>query len=94
MVTYIRPASGKQGRRDEYDARAIVNRFVADFWRAKILTSPEEFTSYQHLREKGLPLIETYEGKSNQANHTMLIVSNHVELEKGLNFEQERWLDE
>ena len=76
------------------DVRVIVNRFVADFWRAKILTAPGEFTGYQHLREKGLPLIEAYEGKKNQANHTMLVVSNHVESEKGLTDEQERWMDE
>lgn len=76
------------------DVRCIVNRFVVDFWRAKILTNPGEFTGYQHLREKGLPLIESYEGKPNQANHTMLVVSNHVVIQNGLNAEQEKWMDE
>ena len=76
------------------DVRSIVNRFVADFWRAKILTAPGEFEGYQHLKDKGLPLIESYEGKPNQANHTMLVVSNHVVVKNGLNAEQERWMDE
>lgn len=76
------------------DVRSIVNRFVADFWRAKILTAPGEFSGYQHLREKGLPLIESYEGKPNQANHIMLVVSNHVNITNRPNAEQERWMDE
>lgn len=76
------------------DIRGIVNRFVADFWRAKILTAPGEFSGYQHLRKKGLPLIDSYEGKPNQANHTMLVVSNHVNIKNIPNAEQERWMDE
>ena len=76
------------------EVRSIVNRFIGDFWRAKILTAPGEFEGYQHLRDKGLPLIESYEGKPNQANHTMLVVSNHVKLTNGLTTEQERWMDE
>ena len=36
----------------------IVNHFVTDFWKAKILTAPNEFNDYKFLREKGLPLIE------------------------------------
>lgn len=60
------------------DIKPIINHFVTDFWKAKILTAPNEFKDYEFLREKGLPLIEKYEGKINQANHTMLIVSNHI----------------
>lgn len=71
----------------------IVNHFVTDFWKAKILTAPNEFNNYKFLREKGLPLIEEYEGKANQANHTMLIVSNHVNKLTKLNVSQEDWMD-
>ena len=71
----------------------IVNHFVTDFWKAKILTAPNEFNNYKFLREKGLPLIEEYEGKANQANHTMLIVSNHVNKLTKLNVSQEDWID-
>ena len=63
------------------------------FWKAKILTAPNEFKDYKHLREKGLPLIEEYEGKINQANHTMLIVSNHINQLIKLNDPQEDWMD-
>lgn len=76
------------------DARAIFNRFVADFWKARILTAPREFNDYQHLKDKGLKLIEQYEGSPNLANHTMLIVVNHVNMEVRLNAQQEAWMDE
>ena len=75
------------------DIKPIINHFVADFWKAKILTAPNEFNDYKFLREKGLPLIEEYEGKTNQANHTMLIVSNHVNILTKLNVLQEDWMD-
>ena len=75
------------------DVIPIVNQFVTDFWKAKILTAPNEFNDYKFLREKGLPLIEEYEGKTNQANHTMLIVSNHVNILTKLNVLQENWMD-
>lgn len=75
------------------DIKPIINHFVTDFWKAKILTAPNEFKDYKHLREKGLPLIEEYEGKINQANHTMLIVSNHINQLIKLNDPQEDWMD-
>ena len=75
------------------DIKPIINHFVTDFWKAKILTDPNEFKDYEFLREKGLPLIEKYEGKINQANHTMLIVSNHINKLIKLNGLQEDWMD-
>ncbi len=75
------------------DVIPIVNHFVTDFWKAKILTAPNEFKNYKFLREKGLPLIEEYEGKINQANHTMFIVSNHINKRIKLNDSQEIWMD-
>lgn len=75
------------------DIKPIINHFVTDFWKAKILTAPNEFKDYEFLREKGLPLIEKYEGKINQANHTMLIVSNHINKLIKLNGLQEDWMD-
>ena len=75
------------------DIKPIINHFVADFWKAKILTAPNEFKDYKFLREKGLPLIGEYEGKINQANHTMLIVSNHINKLIKLNGLQEDWMD-
>lgn len=75
------------------DIKPIINHFVTDFWKAKILTAPNEFKDYKFLREKGLPLIEKYEGKINQANHTMLIVSNHINKLIKLNGLQEGWMD-
>ena len=71
----------------------IINHFVKSFWKAKILRSPDEFINYEHLRSKGLDLIDEYEGKDNQANHTMLIVSNHLKNGIKLNLQQEEWLD-
>ena len=75
------------------DIKTIINHFVTDFWKAKILTAPNEFKEYNFLREKGLRLIESYEGKNNQANHTMLIVRNHVDIQINLNETQENWMD-
>lgn len=75
------------------EIKPIINHFVTDFWKAKILTAPNEFKDYKFLREKGLSLIERYEGKINQANHTMLVVSNHVNKLVKLNDSQEDWMD-
>ncbi len=74
-------------------AKDIINRFVSSFWRARVLTSPEEFRDYKHLASKGLELIEAYSGKANQANHTMMIVREHLHQEVKLNDLQEKWLD-
>ena len=74
--------------------KEIINRFVSSFWRARVLTSPEEFRDYKHLASKGLELIEAYSGKANQANHTMMIVRDHLLQEVQLNDLQEKWLDE
>ena len=75
------------------EIKPIINHFVTDFWKAKILTAPNEFKDYKFLREKGLPHIEKYEGTINQANHTMLVVSNHVNKLVKLNDSQEDWMD-
>lgn len=75
------------------EAKRIINHFVADFWKAKIMQSPEEFTDYRHLYEKGLPLIEQYEGKENQANHTMYAVQYHLKGNLYLKQEQEAWME-
>lgn len=75
------------------EIKPIINHFVTDFWKAKILTAPNEFKDYKFLREKGLPLIEKYQGKINQANHTMFIVSNHINKLIKLNDLQEDWMD-
>jgi hypothetical protein len=71
----------------------IINHFIVDFWKAKILNSPDEFSDYQRLFDKGLHLINEYEGKENQGNHTMFIVSHHLKGDLSLNSEQETWLD-
>ena len=74
-------------------AKDIINRFISSFWRARVLTSPEEFRDYKHLASKGLELIDAYSGKTNQANHTMMIVRNHLLQDVRLNDFQEKWLD-
>lgn len=75
------------------DAKDVINRFVASFWKARVLTSPEEFRDHMHLANKGLKVIENYAGKKNQANHTMMIIRNHLLQDVALNDLQERWLD-
>ena len=71
----------------------IITHFIVDFWKAKILNSPDEFSDYQRLFDKGLHLINEYEGKENQGNHIMFIVSHHLKGDLSLNSEQEAWLD-
>lgn len=75
------------------EVKAIVNEFIASFWRARILTKPEEFINYSFLASKGLKLIDEYDGKENQANHTMLIIRHHLPYEVSMNTLQEEWLD-
>lgn len=75
------------------EVKAVVNEFIASFWRARILTKPEEFVNYTFLASKGLKLIDEYEGKENQANHTMFIVRYHLPFEVRMNELQEEWLD-
>ena len=74
-------------------SKSIINHFVADFWKAKIFQKPDEFNNYQHLYEKGLPIINRCEGKQNQANHTMFVVQYHLKGQFNLNPEQEAWLE-
>ena len=38
-------------------------------------------------------LIDEYEGKINQSNKTMMIISNHLKLQHKLNSIQEDWLN-
>lgn len=73
--------------------KAVINEFIASFWRYRILTKPEEFVNYTFLVGKGMKLIDEYEGKDNQANHTMLVVRHHLPYEVNLNALQEEWLD-
>ena len=68
--------------------------FIASFWRARIMTSPEDFVNYEFLASKGMKVIDEYEGKDNQANHTMFVVRHHLPYKVNLNVEQENWLDE
>ena len=70
----------------------IINHFVSSFWKTKIMLKPEEFANYEYLRNKGIKVINEYEGKANQANHTMLVVSNHLKKGFTLNDVQEDWL--
>ena len=72
---------------------SVINYFVSSFWKTKIIHHPEEFRDYAFLQDKGIKLIDNYKGKDNQANHTMLVVSNHLKKEIKLNQIQEDWLD-
>lgn len=56
------------------------------------MLTPEEFANHEFLRTKGIKVIDEYEGKVNQANHTMLVVSNHLKKSFTLNNVQEDWL--
>ena len=76
------------------EVKAVINDFIASFWRARIMTSPEDFVNYEFLASKGMKVIDEYEGKDNQANHTMLVVRHHLPYNVNLNIEQENWLDE
>lgn len=75
------------------EVKTVINEFVASFWRARILTKPEEFVNYPFLASKGMKIIDEYEGKENQANHTMFVVRHHLPYEVNMNELQERWLD-
>lgn len=75
------------------EVKAVINEFVASFWRSRILTKPEEFVKYSFLASKGTKIIDEYEGKDNQANHTMFVIRHHLPFEVNLNALQEEWLD-
>lgn len=70
----------------------IIGHFISTFWKARIINNPKEFSGYNRLKEKGLMLIDEYEGKINQSNKTMMIISNHLKLQHKLNSIQEDWL--
>ena len=72
---------------------AVINKFVSTFWKVKILRCPNEFVDYTFLKNKGLKSIDKYNGKTNQANHTMLIIRDHLSEVINLNSLQEKWLD-
>ncbi|MBR6066724.1 MAG: hypothetical protein IKP45_02890 [Bacteroidales bacterium] len=72
---------------------ALISLFVSTFWKIRILRNPNEFVNYAHLKDRGLRLIDEYEGKTNQANHTMFIISQHLKSTPKMNQEQENWLD-
>lgn len=71
----------------------IVNHFISTFWKMKIFRNPDEFDDYDRLKDKGLKLIDEYEGKLNQANKTMMIIRYHLKLKHTLNIIQDDWLD-
>ena len=71
----------------------IINHYISSFWKARIIKTPREFTGYERLKNKGLMLIDEYEGKINQSNKTMMIISNHLKLQHKLNSIQEDWLN-
>lgn len=75
------------------EVKTVINEFVASFWRARILTKPEEFVNYSFLASKGMKVIDEYEGKENQANHTMFVVRHHLPFDVSMNSMQEAWLD-
>lgn len=75
------------------EVKAVINEFVSSFWKAKIMTKPEEFVNYTFLASKGMKIIDEYEGKENQANHTMFVVRHHLPQDVSLNAQQEEWLD-
>ena len=76
------------------EVKAVVNDFIASFWRARIMISSEDFVNYEFLASKGMKVIDEYEGRDNQANHTMFVVRHHLPYQINLNVEQENWLDE
>ncbi|MBR5399916.1 MAG: hypothetical protein IK103_09025 [Bacteroidales bacterium] len=75
------------------DVKTVINEFIASFWRSRILTKSEDFINYSFLASKGIKLIDEYEGKDNQANHTMFVIRHHLPYGVYLNYEQEKWLD-
>lgn len=75
------------------EVKTVINEFVASFWRSHILTKPEDFVNYAFLASKGMKLIDDYNGKDNQANHTMFVIRHHLPYEVNLNTLQEEWLD-
>lgn len=75
------------------EVKTVINEFIASFWRSRILTKPEEFVNYTFLASKGMKIIDEYEGKDNQANHTLFVIRHHLPFEVNLNALQEEWLD-
>lgn len=75
------------------EVKAVINEFVASFWKARIMTKPEEFVNYSFLASKGMKVIGEYDGKENQANHTMFVVRHHLPYEVNMNAQQEEWMD-
>ena len=75
------------------EVKAVINEFIASFWRSRIFTKPEDFVNYAFLASKGMKLIDDYNGKDNQANHTMFVIRHHLPYEVNLNTLQEEWLD-
>ena len=75
------------------DAKYLINDFISSFWRARILTSPEQFVNYELLSNKGMKKIEEYTKQQNGANRIMLVISNHLPKEVNLVRQQEDWLD-
>lgn len=70
----------------------VINIFISTFWKIRILKRPEEFNDYDLIKDKGLSLIDEYEGRFNQANKTMMVVYNHLKMQHSINMIQEDWL--
>ena len=75
------------------DIKYLINDFISSFWRARILTSPEQFVNYELLSNKGMKKIEEYTKQQNGANRIMFVISNHLPKEVNLVRQQEDWLD-
>lgn len=70
----------------------VINIFISTFWKIRILKRPKEFNDYDLIKDKGLSLIDEYEGRFNQANKTMMVVYNHLKMQHSINMIQEDWL--
>lgn len=75
------------------DIKYLINDFISSFWRARILTFPEQFVNYELLSNKGMKKIEEYTKQQNGANRIMFVISNHLPKEVNLVRQQEDWLD-
>ena len=70
----------------------VINVFISTFWKARIIAESKGFNDYNRIKDKGLNLIDEYEGKFNQANKTMMVVYHHLKMTHSINRVQEDWL--
>lgn len=74
------------------EVKSLIRKYIFAFWRARILTSPEQFVNHELLLNKGMKKIDEYVHESNGANRMMYVVSNHLPQEISLVRQQEDWL--